>query len=90
MAHTPAPWSITSQSDGFTVRDSNETIIAAVYGYTDHPNNIANAHLIAAAPAMYEALEHVLACDESSEINIPRDVWQMIRAALALARGEKQ
>lgn len=44
----------------------------------------ANAHLIAAAPDMYE----VLATLENDDGSIPEFVWEMRNAALAKARGE--
>ena len=51
-----------------------------------YPNSKANAHLIAAAPELYEALEAMVKitetyCDEPDEVDVAR-------AALAKARGE--
>ena len=44
---------------------------------------IANAHLIAAAPDLYEALHDLLACGGKREVAVAE-------AALSKARGEKQ
>jgi len=53
----------------------------------------ANASLIAAAPDLYEALEHALTITlEHHETTASQRSWnvaEMIRAALAKARGEK-
>ena len=45
----------------------------------------ANAHLIAAAPALLEALEALVG---SFEKHRPKAYWDAARAAIALARGE--
>lgn len=44
----------------------------------------ANAHLLAAAPDLYEALANL----ENDAGQIPEHAWQMVQAALAKARGE--
>jgi hypothetical protein len=49
---------------------------------------IANAHLIAAAPDMYEALSMTLSHLPDPDCAIWRDVHDRIIAALAKARGE--
>ena len=45
---------------------------------------IANAHLIAAAPDLYEALASI----ENDDGRIPAAIWAMREAALKKARGE--
>jgi hypothetical protein len=45
----------------------------------------ANAHLISAAPELYEALASIENDDES----IPLTIWEMRNEALAKARGEQ-
>lgn len=44
----------------------------------------ANAHLIAAAPDLYEALDNL----ENDDGSIPDHAWKLVQAALAKARGE--
>ena len=44
----------------------------------------ANAHLIAATPDLYEALENI----ENDDGRIPAEIWNMRNLALAKARGE--
>ena len=47
--------------------------------------NAANARLIAAAPALYEALEHIL----NGALSLPRFAEEQAQAALKQARGEQ-
>lgn len=92
-AHTPGPWDtyqcdlagrIAITSDGGTI---------AVVSYPDDGCDEANAHLIAAAPTMLEALErarsqliaHLL--DHMDAEHAVKEV-AYIDAAIALARGE--
>ena len=57
------------------------------YWQADEEENLANAHLIAAAPDLYEALADLLAiCD--GDPDEPEEV-KWARAALAKARGEQ-
>jgi hypothetical protein len=46
-------------------------------------NSFANARLIAAAPDLLEALEHVIYWDNG------KPEWEMARAAIAKATGEQ-
>ena len=69
--------------------DTGATITHSVGDHTEQRtsgNEKANAHLIAAAPELYEALEAVVATDADGET--PQ--WKAARAALAKARGETQ
>lgn len=50
----------------------------------EYAQTVANAHLIAAAPELYEALEHIL----RGTLSLPRFAEDMARAALAKARGQ--
>ena len=94
--HTPGPWKTThSEVGGYRVSDSTGWGVAVVLKDT---NDEANAHLIAAAPQMLEALE---ACadywhikhnpgDEHGELlSLSAERAQrLIRVALAAAKGE--
>lgn len=89
--HTPGPWLFSSYKSGNSVIviDGKEFDVATV----NYPNRDANAHLIAAAPELYEALDGLLAdITEYQEINFlggENNHWQVrARAALAKARGE--
>lgn len=85
MKFTPAPWT-------YTVRDNHEiqcsfagVVIGNEYidlGFANEARDRANAHLIAAAPDMYEALADIVHDFEGHPGFGPA------RAALAKARGE--
>ena len=92
---TPGPWE-TSQSlgDAYIWAETEENGVfehVAVVLRCDEPGmQDANAHLIAAAPDLYEALEEIAdyVGDEVSFILGP-PVVSAARAALAKARGEQ-
>ena len=83
---SPAPWRI---NDHVSVLDRYFEIISGQYG----PYNWYNAHLIAAAPELYEALAAMLSCAEKeapftagSGMSLAMD---MARKAIKKAGGEK-
>ena len=83
---SPAPWRINDQA---SVLDRYSAIISGQYG----PYNWHNAHLIAAAPDLYEALAAMLSCAEKestftaeSGMSIAMD---MARKAIKKAGGEE-
>jgi len=89
---TPGPWSIGTgyhEMPLFIHADAapvGERLVTSV----STPNHAANAHLIAAAPEMYECCEAALALLEDDSKS-PRRIGANIRglqAALAKARGE--
>lgn len=97
---TKGPWSADSPySTMFMVVDSQQQPITEVQCGTDEHGDYlacekekANAHLIAAAPELYDALEDLLEqLDMTPELNL--DSWGVYtfeaEAALAKARGEK-
>ena len=79
---TPGPWLFSSYKSGTSVIviDGKEFGVATV----NYPNRDANAHLIAAAPDLYEALDNL----ENDDGSIPDHAWKLVQAALAKARGE--
>lgn len=98
--HTPGPWSvdntdiylITSDRDGEAVCEIAEREIVGQSGTWETNVSVmdANAHLIAAAPAMYEALQTLV---EYLSAQVPADTlddWKHVfaaRQALAQAEG---
>jgi len=88
-AWTPGPWSYWRDSgfpQGVITQDRTKEYIAAPIG----PDTVANAHLIAAAPNLYAALELLLRDIEPMEQAVGRKTasGDAARAALAMARGE--
>lgn len=83
---TPGPWRYEQDFLSCRVAAPKFGGVAKVFG--SNPTCVANAHLIAAAPELYEALEAVELARNSDE---PHD-WQratnLSAAALAKARGE--
>jgi hypothetical protein len=101
MNHTPGPWEISDNGTADrgtgawacdeiwqTHNDTDQRLIASVH-YVDGTNSEcqANARLIAAAPELLEAVQHVLlASEDGGDMN---DVdWKMLRAAIQKAKGE--
>ena len=96
MSHTPTPWKImrstvyaldeTGTCNRFSCRPEGGWEVNGKH-YTKLAEVEANARLIAAAPALYEALE--LADATLRGANMNRDVVERkVSAALALARGD--
>ena len=105
--HTPGPWSvdntdlylITSDRDGEAVCEIAEREIVSQSGTWESNVSVmdANAHLIAAAPAMYEALVETMRVLRSLRDNKEEwytlvtpellTAWDKNKAALAQAEG---
>lgn len=99
--HTPGPWVATFDprerpgiEAGNTsivlfgeIKNSNDD--GGIRGRNDEEAN-ANAHLIAAAPELLEALEALVACVECNE-SVPAwtSQWDIARAAIAKAKGDQ-
>lgn len=89
---TPGPWSL----DNNDVRDEAQAVESEATGCIvaeactlDRPGDCeANAHLIAAAPELYEALEGIMRAEARDRVMPAGAEWDAARAALAKARGE--
>lgn len=87
--HTPGPWSITSKPDDeYPVFDighqlSNGPFKGDVMIVCDTVEE-ANAHLIAAAPEMYEALKAI-----EAEAHVNSTNYDLVIAAIAKAEGRR-
>lgn len=93
-AHTPGPWEIGRVNSGpvagaipITTQGYRETfrdgvLITSVYGSAARSE--ANAHLIAAAPDMYEALKLVM---QHGRIDDSEHRMNLVAAAIAKAEG---
>jgi hypothetical protein len=88
--HTPGPWKFASvEASGLPSRIVGEegvTVASPTWG--DHRNHtiLANAHLIAAAPDMLEALEYIVGWEPFQWA--PETAREMAIAAINKARGE--
>ena len=96
MKHTPGPWRVYQSKRFPTIAingDKGSVRVANTYGELDFQRQMANARLIAAAPAMYKALEDAPHFDEQSVgqfLNEYREWHGNVRqTVLARARGEE-
>lgn len=92
--HTPGPWIVTEYSAGMicVAGPDHKDLCAVGYNRTEGRDDVANAHLIAAAPAMYEALSQVQAfiktLVEADVLAYPTKLTGAVEAALAQAEGK--
>jgi hypothetical protein len=93
---TPGPWRYCPTNNGHMIGGSSNGYIAEVRQVREVTEDKANAHLIAAAPDLYEALSDLivlasaamqLANRDGAEFNVDDDLREA-RAALKKARGE--
>ena len=91
--HNSGPWKITHTAiNGYRVNDSTGWGVAIVL---KDVNDKANAHLIAAAPQILEALEELVELKDHRH-SLPVEIyqesrekaWNKCRAAIAAAKGE--
>ena len=100
--HTPGPWTVEETRDGMTIRD-NRRRLEIVHNYPNGEGQQvivgkhtgldcltdANATLIAAAPAMYEALSELVKYLREEVADEALDTWTPVfKAAIALAQAE--
>ena len=96
--HTPGPWAVNDSDtgmsdDGTIINLHGMVIVSSVYGQTTEIA-AANAALIAAAPAMYEALQAMLdGILYTRGAPMTEDRWRTLttiaRQALAQAEGKQ-
>ena len=97
---TQGPWVVKSTDEDIntkTIIDSDEFWIAKVLNFNHASDDIgesrANANLIAAAPAMYEALSQVQAfiktLVEADVLAYPTKLTDAVEVALAQAEGKQ-
>ena len=95
--HTPGPWEYDNEAEGIYSPTHGRGIPVCLVGR----NNDANAHLIAAAPELLEALEAVMGVadiptdgqwfPEFDGIAFSRDseVWKQVSEAISRATGRE-
>ena len=94
--HTPGPWDIVIRSNDDYGMWAGLTHIATVHNREDSPVDEANARLIAAAPALLEALElaskylgKAVADGLMGGTAVPVErAFEITKAVIAQARGE--
>lgn len=91
MAHTPGPWEKEPEAGrGAWIKGANDEWAALACGDTDESAR-ANAHLIAAAPDLLEALRVLLAYLPADEDAVDPQQHAALRAArAAIAKAECQ
>ena len=89
MKFTPGPWEVDSSHVKTAVNVGNTHVAMVNWGINEEEHN-ANAHLIAAAPDMYEELTKV--CNACNLDFLVPELCQGCgtKEALAKARGEKK
>jgi hypothetical protein len=90
--HTPGPWHLDDEAQPDYVFSRDMKMIATLRGEGDELPLIANARLIAAAPDLLEALEHMVAVSNwATTIQSEEQYDAMItkaEAAIRKAKGE--
>jgi len=92
--HTPGPWLINqvqNEPEKITIIDADMCFVAEVWQtyVNGESRQQENAHLIAAAPAMYEALGELIAYLRNNVADEALDNWApVLKAAYALAQAE--
>lgn len=85
---TPGPWAISTENDVCTQIDGeHHAICTDQFCYSPDDEKKANAHLIAAAPDLYEALDKVNRWFNGAETEIGMILRDAV-IALRKARGE--
>ena len=94
--HTPGPWeakvpgTIVAHSDKCVVRGEDSVIDwVATVQVSNMPAWRANAHLIAAAPELLEALRGIVDSFETCPENLHSELFTAARAAIAKAEGRE-
>ena len=94
MKFTPGPWVVKFRRDGSSCISMGDIASGGRHKQFDmllckgDGNDEADAHLIAAGPDMYAALNGLLNEPTNAPDYLPSRLWDAARAALAKARGE--
>jgi hypothetical protein len=93
--HTPGPWSYSARLSasenhhGFRIFGPDRWSLADVQPVdSDGIEGESNARLIAAAPALLDALERLCEHSSVSDGDVPCGLYDAARAAIAAARGK--
>ena len=91
--HTPGPWHISTNTHAMRIISNHCVALAEVYARESVEKQVANAHLIAAAPEMLEALERITEMwQESPCSSYPKGtlafIQDIIEPLIRKAKGE--
>ena len=92
---TPGPWNArrnhaeTTESERINITAGSVLIAETHHAWIDWEEQEANAHLIAAAPAMYEALRKVIEHRAKEYLDNTIEPYCSLVAALAQAEGNR-
>lgn len=92
VKHTAGPWRVVNRARAIAGPKGNGEVARVSERFMDRAERGANAHLIAAAPTLLEALEGIVSglADQDEEGLIEHaPEMEAARAAIALAKGEK-
>ena len=92
MTHTPAPWHFDKGNDSHAGFSMKFLVGADGQGFAhtvglDEPTDTANAHLIAAAPELLEALELYMEVGDQCSKGYISKCFRQAQAAIAKAKG---
>lgn len=89
--HTPGPWRVSANGNVVRIGAAIENILICKFSNPSNSNRRVNAHLIAAAPDMYEALkamqEHAEYLVRQRKELLPKRITDQISFAIAKAEG---
>jgi hypothetical protein len=85
---TPGPWSPYIGEEIHGVLDSEGKHLCELWMRKQY-DNVANAHLIAAAPAMYAVLTRLVFAADAKLLSEKHKVIQEARDAIAIAEGRE-
>lgn len=98
---TPGPWqrSLSKETGGSFIEHIDSQYVSHIVAFVHASHDMfdppiptkedeANAHLIAAAPELYEALVALMDLESRDRVMPAGPEWDAARAALAKARGE--
>lgn len=85
--HTPGPWYVTGSDVGGAMIVTNDAIVARWPENGPLRGQVPNARLIAAAPDLLAALEHLLADARACEMDVGQYSGSLIEARAAIAKA---
>ena len=89
MSHTPGPWRAQCDEEGFWQVISDDGLICDISQWSDH-TDAADAHLIAAAPALLAAIKELLKWWDEDDMDheVYDEAERYARAAVKSAQRE--